>query len=75
MTMWGVLSRTRGQEKDEWFKSEHSLRFVEVAFYSVHSRLSPGLCVIDVLGNGRSGGLTSPNLPVNLVKAAGGSEE
>jgi len=22
--MWGVLSRARGQEKDEWFRNEHS---------------------------------------------------
>jgi len=28
-----------------------------------------------VLDNGRSGGLTSPDLPVNVVKAVGGSEE
>ena len=26
MTTWGVLSGTRGQEKDEWPESEHSRR-------------------------------------------------
>ena len=60
--MWGVLSGTRGQEKDERFKSEHSRRFMELAFCSEHGRLSPGLCVIDVLGNGISGGLTLPRV-------------
>jgi len=50
VTMWGVLSRTRG----------HGRRFMEPALYSEHSRLSPVLCVIDMLNNGRSGGLTSP---------------
>jgi len=56
----GVLNRTRGQVRDEWSRSGHGRRFMESAFYSEHSRLSPGLCVIDVLNNGRSGGLTSP---------------
>ena len=60
VTVWGVLSRTRGQVRNEWFRSEHSRRFMELAFYSEHGRLSPGLCVIDVTDNGRSGGLTSP---------------
>ena len=44
-------------------------------------RLSPGLYDIDVLDNGGSGDLTSPqggtspDLPVNLVKAVGSTKE
>jgi len=60
VTVWGVLSRTRGQERDEWFRSEHSRRLMEVACRNEQSRLSPGLYDIDVLDNGRSGGQTSP---------------
>jgi len=60
VTMWGVLSGTREQEKDGWFRGERSRRFMELAFCSEHGRLSPGLSVIDVFGNGRSGGLTPP---------------
>ena len=58
--MWGVLNGTRGQEKDGWFRGEHSRWFRELAFCSKHGRLSLGLFVIDVFGNGRSGGLTPP---------------
>jgi len=59
VTVWGMLSRTRGQVRKEWFRSEHSRRFMELVFCSEHGRLSLGLRVIDVLDNGRSGGLTS----------------
>ena len=60
VTVWGVISRTRWQVRNEWFRSEHSRRFMELGFCSEHGQLSPGLRVIDVLDNGRSGGLTSP---------------
>jgi len=55
-----VLSGTRGQEKDGWFRGERSRRFMELAFCDEHGRLSPGFPVIDVFGDWRSGSLTSP---------------
>jgi len=60
VTMWGVLSGAREQGKDGWFRGGRSRRFMELAFCDEHGRLSPGLSVIDVFGDWRSGSLISP---------------
>ena len=80
MTTWAVFSGTRGQEKDEWSRSEHSRRLWKwrSAVYIVGCRHKKHIAVLD---NGRSGGLTSPQeahrrgFRVNLVEAVGGSGE
>jgi len=60
VTMWGVLSGARGQGKGGWFRGERSRRFMELAFWDEHGRLSPGLSVIDLFGDWRSDSLISP---------------
>ena len=55
-----MLSGTRGQEKEGGFRGERSRQFMELAFCDEHGRLSPGLPVMDVFGDWRSGSLTSP---------------
>jgi len=59
VTIWGVLSGTRGQEKDGWFRFERSRQFMKLAFCDENGRLSPSLSVIDVFGDWRPGSLTS----------------
>jgi len=63
-----VLSRTRGQEKEGWFRSVHGRRLEKWRFavHMIGCRRKKHIAdcrqvgVVAVLDNGRSGGLTSP---------------
>jgi len=68
MTCDDVLTRTRGQEKEGWFRSVHGrhLEKWRSAVHMIGCRCKKHIAgcrqvgVIAVLDNGRSGGLTSP---------------
>ena len=79
MTCDDVLSRTRGQEKEGWFRSVHGCRLEKwrSAVHIIGCRRKKHIAgcrqvgVVAVLDNGRSGGLTSSDFPGGQLELLG----